>query len=117
MGAGGAASGVQAEDAAPAAGQADHGAGVVVGDLVGGLPGVLQPFEGTGADRLPDLGSDISGLGVLQMPASRRARTRAAATPRPRGEYPGPGPGGGEVAEDELADGGAQPAADPRGGG
>jgi hypothetical protein len=58
--------GVDAEDAAPAAGEADHGAGVVVGGPVGGLPGGLEALEGLGADRLLDLGGDIGGLGGFE---------------------------------------------------
>ena len=83
--------GVEAEDAAPAAGEADHGAGVVVGDLVGGLPGVFEALEGIGADRLVDLGGDGGGLGGFEDAGVSRARTRAAAEPASRG-VPGAAP-------------------------
>src|SRR6202035_1585290 len=72
--------------------------------------GVFEALEGIGADRLLDLGGDIGGLGGVedariapgQDPGGGRAGLAGGA---------GGGAAGGEVAEDELADGGAQPAA------
>ena len=102
--------GVDAEDAAPAAGEADHGAGVVVGDLVGFLPGGFQPLEGIGADRLLDLGGDVGGLGGLQDAGVAAGQEQGGGRAGLAGGA-GFGAGGGEVLQDELADGGAQPAA------
>jgi hypothetical protein len=76
---------------------------------VGGLPGGLEALEGLGADRLLDLGGDIGSLGGFEDAGVAPGQDQGGGLAGGAGG----GAGGGEVFEDELADGGAQPAAVP----
>ena len=102
--------GVDAEDAAPAAGESCHGFHVAVVGVVDLAPGGAEPGEGIGADDLLDLGGDRGGLAGLEDAGVLAGEQEGGG----QAGFAGGGgldPGAGEVVEDDLGGRCPQPAA------